>query len=58
MFWPDTYLNISQAALANLSQTLGDTQLTVAEASTYERSNLQTSMISVALLTMFVGMLN
>ncbi|RDX42094.1 hypothetical protein OH76DRAFT_1488944 [Lentinus brumalis] len=56
MFWPTTYLNISQAALANLSQVLDDTQWTVAAASVYEWSYLQTSMITVALLTMFLGL--
>ncbi len=56
MFWPTTYLNISQAALANLSQVLDDTQWTVAAASVYEWSYLQTSMITVALLTMLLGM--
>ncbi|TFK83151.1 hypothetical protein K466DRAFT_666045 [Polyporus arcularius HHB13444] len=48
--------SLSLAALANLSQTLGNTESRVSHVSTYEASNLRASMISLALLTMFLGL--
>ncbi|RDX41691.1 hypothetical protein OH76DRAFT_1489269 [Lentinus brumalis] len=51
-----TYLNIPPAALANLSQGLEDTASTVEVALAYDAYDLQVGLISVALLTMFLGL--
>ncbi|TFK81539.1 hypothetical protein K466DRAFT_656110 [Polyporus arcularius HHB13444] len=52
-----TYLNVSGAAFANLSQTADATSDEVQLALWYEGYNLKDSMINVALLTMFFGLL-
>ncbi|RDX42089.1 hypothetical protein OH76DRAFT_1488941 [Lentinus brumalis] len=52
-----TYLNVSGIALANLSQTADTTSDEVQLALWYEVYNMKDSMINVALLTMFFGLL-
>ncbi len=59
LVWPlgsPAHLNVSKAALANLSQSLNTTHEEVALAVTYEGSHLKESIISAALLTLFFGM--
>ncbi len=57
--WPRgvlTYLNVSEAAVANLSQTLLVTQQQVLQGFDYSGIYLKASLIDVTILTMFFGM--
>ncbi len=57
--WPrgvPTYLNVSEAAVANLSQTLLVTQQQVLQGFDYSGIYLKASLIDVTILTMFFGM--
>lgn len=57
--WPrgqPTFVNISEAAVANLSQTLRATEQQAIEGFQYSGTYLKGSLIDVAILTMFFGM--
>ncbi|RPD71239.1 hypothetical protein L226DRAFT_204913 [Lentinus tigrinus ALCF2SS1-7] len=51
-----TYLNVSEAAVANLSQTVNATLQQVVIGITYEGSYLKESLVDIVILTMFFGL--
>ena len=58
--WPrvaPAFLNVSEAAVANLSQTVAATLDQVTVGLSYEGSYLKESLVNIVILTMFFGML-